>query len=210
MSRLVILGAGGHGAVCAEAAAAMGAWAEIVFLDDSPPGNDVVGFRVEGGFDAVSHYASGDSQAIVAVGDNRRRLHLTAGLQEAGIEVGTIVHPAAIVSPSASLAAGVVVFAGSVVNARASIGVACIINTSATIDHDCHLDSGVHVSPGAHLAGTVSVGECSWVGVGASVRDGVRIGQDVIVGAGAAVISDIPRGKTVVGVPARPRATSDH
>jgi serine acetyltransferase len=32
----------------------------------------------------------------------------------------------------------------------------------------------------------------------------IRIGKDAIVGAGAVVISDVPDGVTVVGVPARP------
>lgn len=47
------------------------------------------------------------------------------------------------------------------------------------------------------------VGAGSWVGIGASVRQGVTIGRNVMVGAGAAVVSNIPDNVTVVGVPAR-------
>jgi acetyltransferase-like isoleucine patch superfamily enzyme len=57
------------------------------------------------------------------------------------------------------------------------------------------------------LAGDVRVGDRSWIGIGASVRQGVRIGDGVIVGAGAAVVSDVPDGLTVVGVPARPMSS---
>jgi len=61
----------------------------------------------------------------------------------------------------------------------------------------------VHISPGARLAGGVCVGDLSWIGIGASVRQLVTIGARVVVGAGAAVVSDVPDDFTVVGVPAR-------
>ena len=65
------------------------------------------------------------------------------------------------------------------------------------------LGDGVHISPGAHLGGSVSVGACSWVGVGAAVKHGVTIGTNVMIGAGAAVVCDISDNETVVGVPAK-------
>jgi len=49
----------------------------------------------------------------------------------------------------------------------------------------------------------VRVGDLSWIGIGASVRQLVRIGGGVMVGAGAVVIADVPDGVTVAGVPAR-------
>ncbi|MNJ71095.1 UDP-N-acetylbacillosamine N-acetyltransferase [compost metagenome] len=83
------------------------------------------------------------------------------------------------------------------------IGPGSILNTGCSVDHDCVLGTAVHISPGARLAGGVKVGDLSWVGIGASVRQLVRIGSDVIVGAGAAVTTDVADAQTVVGVPAR-------
>jgi len=54
------------------------------------------------------------------------------------------------------------------------------------------------------LAGGVTVGEGSHIGIGASVREGVRIGNRVTVGAGAAVVCDVDDDAVVVGVPAKP------
>ena len=53
------------------------------------------------------------------------------------------------------------------------------------------------------LAGTVAIGEYSFVGTGASVNHGVSIGADCVIGAGAVVISDIPSGSVAIGCPAR-------
>jgi len=79
------------------------------------------------------------------------------------------------------------------------------VTTRASIDHDCRIGAFSHVCPGAALAGTVTVGGHSWIGIGSQVRQGIRIGSHVTVGAGATVVSDIADGLTVVGTPARPQ-----
>ncbi len=91
---------------------------------------------------------------------------------------------------------------GAVVNAGARIGFACIVNTAASVDHDCVLDAGVHISPGAHLAGQVFVGTCSWIGIGAIVRQRISIGSHAMIAAGAVVVKDVQDAATVIGVPA--------
>ena len=203
MIRLLIIGAGGHGAVVAEAAAFSDRWSEIVFLEDKTSESQVLGFPIVGSTSEIDEVLDNQTEAIVAIGDNRRRLELLSTINEGGGAIATVVHPKACVSPSATISIGAALLAGSIVNARTTVGVGCIANTGATIDHDCKIGGGVHISPGANLAGDVSVGECSWVGIGASVKEGVRIGYDVIVGAGAAVVSNVEDGVTVGGVPAR-------
>lgn len=203
MSRLFVIGAGGHGAVVAEAAADSGNWKKILFLDDDETADVVLGFPVAGTTEMMSSLAVEDAGFVVAIGDNRRRLELSKEIIRRGLHLATVVHPDAIVSKSATIGAGTVVCAGAIVNARAEVGLACILNTGSTIDHDCRLQDGVHVSPGANLAGTVHVGRCTWVGVGAAVREGVAIGQDATVGAGSAVVCDFGDAVTVGGVPAK-------
>jgi acetyltransferase-like isoleucine patch superfamily enzyme len=48
----------------------------------------------------------------------------------------------------------------------------------------------------------VLVGRASWIGIGATVKNGVHIGSDAVVGAGALVLRDIPDGVVCYGVPA--------
>lgn len=48
MSKLLILGAGGHGKVVAEVAMLMGAWENIAFLDDNDDIKNVCGVQVIG------------------------------------------------------------------------------------------------------------------------------------------------------------------
>lgn len=207
--RLIVIGAGGHGRVVADAAASMSGSPDIAFLDDSrPAGSTVIGFPVLGGVEAQLPKLQADatSQFVIAIGDNRRRLALYRDCIARGLRPATVVHPGAVVSRHARIGAGSVVLAGAVIHAGASLGEAVIVNTGATVDHDCLLHDGVHLSPGVHLGGQVEIGERSWLGVGVAVRNGIRIAAEVTVGVGASVVSHLPQSGTYVGVPARPMA----
>jgi sugar O-acyltransferase (sialic acid O-acetyltransferase NeuD family) len=207
MRRLVILGAGGHGRVVADAAELAGVWSEIVFLDDRFGGLTRSGpWPVVGTLKDVARACGQDDQLVCAIGVGRVRRELQERLQQQRYTFANVVHPRATVSRHAQLGEGVVVFAGACINFGARLGDAVIVNTGATIDHDCVLEDGSHVCPGAHLAGDVKVGREAWIGIGASVRQGVSIGNAVTVGAGAAVVADVPDATLVVGVPARAKA----
>ena len=207
MKRLIILGAGGHGAVVAEAARLMNRWNDILFLDDDENASqEVLGCPIIGKFEQLRKLSGNGTELIVAVGDNLRRSELIGTVKNEGGQLATVIHPSAEISESASIADGVMVGAGCVIGARAMIGEGSIINTSATVDHDCNLGVAVHLSPGANLGGGAVIGDLVWVGIGATVNGFVSIGSASIVGASAAVISDVVAGQTVVGVPAKPVA----
>lgn len=200
--RLAILGAGGHARVVADAAEAAGWTVPGLFDREAPPGDHP--WPVLGDADALFARAAEFDGAVVALGDNDRRLQATLDLAARGLALATVIHPTAWVSPRATLGGGTVILAQAVVGTGARLGRAVIVNTGAGVDHDCVLGDGVHVSPGARLAGGVTVGERGWIGVGAVVREGLTLGAATRVGAGAAVVKPVPDGQTVVGVPARP------
>ena len=209
MSRLLILGAGGHAKVVAETALACGVASSVAFLDDRCTSLDaclpVLGWPVIGPL-VLSLQAETVAQfdaAFVAIGHAAMRLHWIQQLQVAGYYLPVLIHPTAWISPSARLGQASVVFAQVAVQAQVSIGTGAILNTGCSVDHDAQLSDGVHICPGARLAGDVNVGARSWIGIGASVIQQVRIGSDVTVGAGAVVVRDLPNSVTAVGVPAR-------
>jgi sugar O-acyltransferase (sialic acid O-acetyltransferase NeuD family) len=193
MNRLIVIGAGGHGRVVADAADH-----PVVFLDDNLNLEGVIG-----SIHQLEEIKEKGDAVVVGIGNNKKRIEVLQGVDQPA----TIIHKTAVISNSAIIGEGSVVFANVAVNPYTVIGNGCILNTASTIDHDCILGNGVHISPGAHLGGNVIIGDCSWVGIGASVKHGVTIGKNVMVGAGAAVVSDISDGVTVVGVPAKVQKT---
>lgn len=204
MARLAILGASGHGKVLADIASQIG-WNDIEFFDDRwPQLTTLEHWFVVGNSQSLLQQFNDYDGVIVGIGNNAVRLEKQQWLEQYNVPIVSLIHPSAVISSFVSVGIGSVVMANAVINPFSSIGRACIINTASTVDHDCHLSDGVHISPGAHLAGGVTIGQCTWLGIGSNVIQLVEIGDNVIVGAGSTVIHSISSSKKVVGSPAKP------
>ena len=199
---ICLIGGGGHAVVIYEAAVL--ARCEIVgFYDDRQSGAPMhdhaewIGPVAEASETPVA-------PRLLAIGSLsiRRRF-----IQEFTANYATVLHPSSIVSPLASFEYGTFVGAGAIVNPNARVGQHAIINTRSIVEHDCVLGTNVHLCPGAALGGSVHVGHDTMIGLNASVKPGVHIGNGCTVGAGAVVVTDVPDGETVAGVPARPLAS---
>jgi len=81
-----------------------------------------------------------------------------------------------------------------------------VTNVRCTIGENCTLGHGVTIGkthdrskhPGVPL-----IGDRVYLGCGAAVLGGVRIGDDAVVAPNAVVVSDVPAGAVVGGIPAR-------
>jgi sugar O-acyltransferase (sialic acid O-acetyltransferase NeuD family) len=204
--RLLIVGAGGHAQVIAEAALnriALGEDMTLVgFVDDAPKllGREYLGVEVLGPLADIGRIPH--DAVIVGIGDNKVRARLFERLRSYGDQFATIVHPRAIVALQVEIGAGTAVFAGAIINTGTVIGSNVIINTGATIDHHSNIGTHAHIAPGVHLGGTVTLGEGAFLGVGVNVIPNRTVGAWTTVGAGAAVINDLPDRVMAVGVPA--------
>ena len=199
MASLLILGAGGHGRVVADAALAAGAWAHVTATDRDPArcsGELLAGIALH-----PSSIVQEAAAVHVAIGDAGARAREVAGLKP-GV-LATVVHPRASVSSHARMAAGCFVAAQAVVAPGAVLGVSVIVNHGAVVDHDVSVGDFTHIAPLAALGGGVEVGRRVLIGSGAGVLPGVRIGDDIVVGAGAIVVDDLHEPGVYAGVPAR-------
>lgn len=201
-NKLAIIGAGGHGKVCADIALKLKYWDDIVFLDNSKKGTQVLGLDV---IDTVSNWQNYKTEYdfFVALGNNHTREIMIGELKNGHATIATLIHPSAILAEEVVVKHGTVLAAGVIVNSSSTIGKGVILNTACTVDHDNQINDFVHISPGAHLAGAVRVGRRSWLGIGSIVRNNTDICDDVIVGAGGVVVKDINESGTYVGVPIR-------
>jgi UDP-perosamine 4-acetyltransferase len=197
---IVLVGGGGHASVCLDVLRAQGR----TVVGYTGPAATVIDLEYLGPDDDYFTDQRNRVEIFVAVGDNQSRLQLLRRLTSRGFQTTVAIHPSSVVAPSSSICPGSVLMAGTVVNARTVIGSGAIINTGTTVDHDCHIGDAVHLAPGTHLAGSVTIGEGTFLGVGVGVIPHCTVGEWAVVGAGAAVVTDLPGGRTYVGVPARP------
>jgi sugar O-acyltransferase (sialic acid O-acetyltransferase NeuD family) len=193
---LIVHGAGGHGLVVAEAAAAAGL-SMLGFIDVAKAPGTPIGPWVVLEAEAA---AAQKARHIVAIGDNVLRDSVLTELQQAGHTLATVVHPAAVVSPSASIAPGVFIGPRAVVHAEAVVDEGAIINTAAVVEHHNRIGRCAHIAPGAVLCGSVAVGPFTLVGANATVLPNLILGECATVGAGAIILSDVADGATVVSV----------
>lgn len=204
--RLLILGAGGHGKVVADAAMCQGKWEEIYFVDDRYPSlAAVMEIEVISKTSAIKQFCDQDSEVIVAIGDNQVRQRLQEYAVNQDISIATVVHPNAVIAKSAEIGVGCVVFAGAVINSEATIGQGVIINTGAIIEHDCVVGDWTHICPKVGCAGGAQIGSHVWVGIGANVIQNVNIGDYAVIGAGSVVLKAVEKHQQVIGVPAKER-----
>lgn len=205
MRPLVMVGAGRGSLprIIAEAAAAGGRpLAGYVEFGDKPepPATPLERLGDSSLLDDPAFLASVD--LVVAVqGPERRGLALR--LLQAGANLPSLIHPAATISITATLGEGVIASAGVIVQSDARIGQFTMLNTAATIDHDNVVGAFVSIAPGVHTAGSVTIQDQAFVGLGAVIIGGVTVGEQAFVGAGAVVTRDVPAGARVVGNPAR-------
>lgn len=200
--KLIIIGASGHGKVCADIALEMNQWEEISFLDDNENIKESLGLRVIGKSSDFEQFVD-EYDFFVGIGSNNTRKFITEKLIKVNASIATLVHPSSIIGRDIEIQNGTVIMAGVVINCSTSIREGCIINTGATVDHDCSIQDFVHISPGVNVAGTVRIGSNCWVGIGSVVSNNVNICSGCKVGAGAVVVEDITGPGTYVGVPVR-------
>lgn len=198
LSRLVIVGASGHGKVIADIAKLNG-YNDIVFLDDNEAVDECAGYPVIG---RSCDFAKVEKNVVIAIGNAKIRSRIQEQYESRGFYPVTLIHPNATVADSAQIGVGSVIMAGAVINPYAQLGKGCIVNTCASVDHDCVLGDYVHVAVGAHLCGTVEVGAYTWIGAGATVSNNISICPECMIGAGAVVVKDLDEKGTYVGVPA--------
>lgn len=186
MENLLIIGAGGHGKVVAEAAKLEGKFNEIAFLDDGNLEN-VLGYPVIGCIDDHKILKDKYRYAFVAIGNNKVRLNIIKSIVNEGYIVPKIIHPKAVISEYSVIDIGTVVLAGVVINVDTKIGKGCILNINSTIDHDSIIGDGCHISSGAVIRSMVKVKRLSTVKANACVTQGKTIEEEITINAGETI-----------------------
>jgi sugar O-acyltransferase (sialic acid O-acetyltransferase NeuD family) len=206
--KLLMIGSSRHASVLVDAIELEGTYTVSGYLDDTVARGTIRrGYPILGAFDDAPGICANQSilDAVIAIGDNwwRRKVYHNLANACPMLRFPVVKHPAAVVAASAEVGKGAVLLAGSHVGPESRVGEFCILNTCSSIDHDCTLHDFASIAPGVFTGGLVEIGECSAIGVGASISDRISIGRHAVVGTGAVVVRNIPDLVVAYGNPAR-------
>jgi sugar O-acyltransferase (sialic acid O-acetyltransferase NeuD family) len=213
---LVIIGAGGFGAIAASVAGDINAtgiandrpapWNIIGYADGdvAKRGTRHVGYPVHGTLEDVDRdFPRRELWFFCAIGENNVRANVARVAERLGWRPATLVHPTAILSNNVEVGAGSYIGPLSVTSVNAKIGAHAIVDMHVSIGHDAVLRDFCAVYPGARISGCCRVGEYVLVGSNATLLPGTVVGDGAVVGAGSLAGGSIEPGITVLGVPAR-------
>ena len=204
MSKVVLLGGGGHSKVVIDNLQLSGR--EIVgILDDDPKGagREILGCQVIGPVKRLAEMRKEADFAVIAITDPGTRKQLAEKCRDAGFEMIGFMHPTAVISASATISPTAQICAGAIINPLARIEDNAIINTLALVEHDCLVGPYCHIAPSVSLMGNVRVGSLTMIGASTVVIPNLNVGNGVVVGAGTVVAKDLEDNSKYLGVPAR-------
>ncbi|MEO6702927.1 MAG: acetyltransferase [Jatrophihabitantaceae bacterium] len=207
MSRqLILVSASGLAREVASAAGAAG-FDVLGFVDDDSAqwGASRDGLPILGGLDSIAQYP--DAYVLICTGKGGTRAAIADRLQGIGVNeqrYPTLIHPSVEVPSNCTIGAGSIVLAGVVLTTAVSLGRHCVIMPQVSLTHDNLLADYVTIAAGVSLGGWTTIGQRSYLGMNACVREKVSLGSDVTIGMGAVVLRDVPSGSTMIGNPARP------
>lgn len=203
MTSVVVLGSGGHAAVCIEIIERSSDLTMFgVVTRDDTRGAEFLGYPIVSSDQGVRALVAGGHGVVIGVGKigaDSRRAELFTWVRRMGAEIPQLIDPDAYVSARAYLGHGAQVMRGATVGSGARVGDNTILNSHSLVEHGVQLGANTHVAPGALICGDAIVGESVFIGSGAVIREGVKIGVGAVVGAGALILGDIEPGAKVFG-----------
>lgn len=205
LSKLVLIGGGGHCKSVLDTALKMGEFNDIVITDSNiEKGTSLLGYSVVGNDDCLEQLRQeGFDYAFITVGSvkvNSLRETLANKVALLGFRFPIIQDPSAIVAESARIGEGTFIGKNTVINAAAVVGRHCIINTGAILEHECIVGDFSHISVGTILCGEVTVKDNCMIGAGSTVIQCRSIGNNVIIGANSTVLTDVEDNMKCYGI----------
>ncbi len=193
---VIILGAGGHAKVVAEALRKSHNMVIGCLAPDTVPGSERCGTVVLGSTKVHEDYPPDNvvlANGIGAMPGNKARWREAARMRELGYKFINVIHPAAVIAEDVTLAEGVQIMAGVVIQPGVDVGLDSIINTGVLLDHDCIIGPNCHIAPGVVCSGGVSIDSDVYVGTGSAIIQGISVGQGSVVAAGSVVFKDLTK-----------------
>jgi sugar O-acyltransferase (sialic acid O-acetyltransferase NeuD family) len=148
---------------------------------------------VVGWSEALTRFTPADHDIFVAIGYsglNRHRIEKSSAVAQAGYRLATFLHSRAIAWDGFELQDNCFILEHNTLQPFVKVGRNVVMWSGNHIGHHSVIEDGCFLTSHVVVAGGVTVGAESFVGINATIRDHVRIGRRNVIGAGATILGD--------------------
>ncbi len=204
---LGIYGAGGLGREVLELATIINSqtnkWDDIIFVVDGDAPESVNGAKVYSFENALSTFKN-NIEMVMGIGEPAVREKLFKKIEDNNINSPVLIHPSVYIPNTTTIDKGTIIQYGCFISCNVKIGKNVFLQPQVNIGHDDNIKEGAILSGFANLAGHVTIGKYSYVGLSTAIKENISVGDYSIVGMYSAVYKDIPDEMIAMGNPARP------
>lgn len=142
---------------------------------------------------------------IIAIGDNFTRMKIKEEIEKRVDQFFFInaIHPSVIMGKEVKVGNGCLFMAGVIINNNCTIGDHCFLATKSSLDHDSAIGDFSSMSPGVTTGGRVNIGNCTAIGIGASILHYKTIGDHCVIGGNSLVTKDVGDLELAFGIPVK-------
>ncbi|MBH32198.1 MAG: acetyltransferase [Gammaproteobacteria bacterium] len=193
MTKILIIGSGGHAKVCVDLLEESSQF-EILGIVSPDLSKEFCSYPILGDDNDLKNLKQNADHALIGIGQVKNpnsRISVFNLLKENGFNLPSIISESSYISPKSELGEGTVVLRNCIVNRDAKIGSNTIINNKALIEHDVTIGNNCHVSTGALVNGGVKIGNNCFIGSGSVIRQGIVIKDDSFIQANSFIETDL-------------------
>ncbi len=160
MNKVIVVGAGGHAKVVADALLCTGEFELLGFADD----NIAIGTKILGNHEVIStidgflSWKNNVDFLALGIGNLALRSKLVAQFSY-NFKWAAVIHPSAVVAKSAIIGEGVTILANAVIASQAEIDAFSIIDAGVIVDHECRIGKFAHICIGSLIGSNSSVSD---------------------------------------------------
>lgn len=198
MSKIIIIGAGGHARSCLNIIENQKKYKIAGFVDKEK--KFFYNYPYLGNDDSLEHLSKKYKNAIISIGqikDSKPRKKIYEKLKKLKFNLPKIISSNSIISKYSIIDEATFIFNHVLVNTNAKIGKNSIINNKVNIEHDVIIGDNCHISTGVIVNGNVTVGNNVFIGSGSIIYNNCKIGNNSIISAGSIIKKNIPNNKII-------------
>ncbi|MHB2153599.1 acetyltransferase [Calditrichota bacterium GD2] len=188
--KVIIIGAGGHGAEIDEYVLYNQKMIPdyelkvVGFLDDNP--DNYYHYKLSapllGGI--KTHIVKKDHFYVIGIANlNYRKMFVEQYLHQ-GAQFISIIHATAYISPSASIGEGVVIGPMANIGPNVKVGNFTLINSRCSLGHDTIVGAYNFISPNVCFSGFTKIGDSNLFGINSATIPGIIVGNNNKIAAG--------------------------